>query len=368
MTEHVDAATLREWLERGRAVTVLDIRPIADRQEWYIPGSLHLDAYEALKSGDASALDRVNFPRDTPVITVCNRGKVSESAVGPLCARGIQAASLAGGMQAWSLAWNTAEVPVAQTSASVIQVRRTGKGCLSYLILSQGSAAVIDPSLPPEIYTGLAQDMRAEVRLVLETHVHADHLSRGRLLAAEAGAEYLCPVQNRLRFPFRAVTNGADISFGGARLRALRTPGHTEESTCYVLDDAAVFTGDTLFLNSVGRPDLLSSASELEARARTLYRSLERIWSLDSGTVVLPGHASQPIPFDRVPLCAPLGDVSANLSQWRRSESEFAEQIVKRIPPTPPNYGHIVEFNEAGVWPEGDPAEFEAGANRCAVR
>src|SRR5688572_25592830 len=126
----IDVAELRDMLEDHEPVTVLDIRKAEDYAEWAIPGSLHFDAYEALKAGDPEALADAPIPRDAPVVTICGAGKVSITAMEQLRARGYDARSLTGGMKAWSLAWNSAEVPVPGSAATVIQVRRTGKGCL----------------------------------------------------------------------------------------------------------------------------------------------------------------------------------------------------------------------------------------------
>src|SRR5574341_1364769 len=136
----IDADTLRSWLEEGKPVVVLDVRSAADRATWAIPGSLHIDAYAALKARKAHALDSVSLPADIPVVTVCNAGHASKTASEQLQARGIEARSLEGGMRAWSLSWNTADVSLPNSNAQIIQIRRVGKGCLSYLIGSQKEA------------------------------------------------------------------------------------------------------------------------------------------------------------------------------------------------------------------------------------
>ena len=122
----IDVDTLRTWLDVGHAVAVLDVRTAVDRAEWAIPGSLHIGAYAALKANDPHALDALDLPGDRPVVTVCGAGKISLVAAEQLRARGFEAYSLAGGMRAWSLAWNTAEV--SSPNATLVQVRRTGKG------------------------------------------------------------------------------------------------------------------------------------------------------------------------------------------------------------------------------------------------
>src|SRR6266508_2032035 len=236
----IDVDTLRTWLDVGYAVTVLDVRTAVDRAEWAIPGSIHVDAYAALKANDPHALDSVDLPTDTPVVTVCGAGKISQVAAQQLQARGFHAYSLAGGMQAWSLAWNTAEVALPERTTRIVQVRRTGKGCLSYLIGSQGQAAVIDAALDPQIYRNLAQQEGWRITHVLDTHIHADHLSRSRALAEETGATLYLPAQRRVMFSFTPAADGDIVAIGGAEVRVLHTPGHTAESTSYLLDGRAL--------------------------------------------------------------------------------------------------------------------------------
>lgn len=117
---------LQELLDQGARISVLDVRPAEERAEWFIPGSLHRDAYRALKAGDTAALAEVSIPGDVPVVTVCARGRTSLIAARLLREQGFDAVSLTGGMKAWSLAWNTAELSA--PTASLVQVRRTGKG------------------------------------------------------------------------------------------------------------------------------------------------------------------------------------------------------------------------------------------------
>src|SRR6266508_4144173 len=227
----IDVDTLRTWLDAGHAVTVLDIRTAADRAEWAIHSSMHIDAYEALKANDPHALDAVDLPGDRPVVTVCGAGKLSLVAAKQLRARGIEAYSLKGGMQAWSLAWNTAELRMPNSTARVVQVRRTGKGCLSYLIGADGEAAVIDAALAPEVYLNLARQAGWHISAVLDTHIHADHLSRARALAEQSGAALYLPAQDRTTFSFAPLVEGDTLTIGSVHLTALQTPGHTAEST-----------------------------------------------------------------------------------------------------------------------------------------
>jgi glyoxylase-like metal-dependent hydrolase (beta-lactamase superfamily II)/rhodanese-related sulfurtransferase len=362
----IAVATLQTWLDSGRPVTVLDVRTAADRAEWAIPGSMHVDAYAALKANDPHVLDALDLSGDRPVVTICGSGKISLVAAEQLRARGLEVYSLSGGMQAWSLAWNTAELRVPNSAARVVQVRRTGKGCLSYLIGADGEAAVIDAALEPAVYQRLAEQHGWRITVVLDTHIHADHLSRSRQLAEQTGATVYLPQQERVSFAHVPIGDDDTIAIGNARLRALRTPGHTAESTSYLLDDQALFTGDTLFLNGVGRPDLHADPQAARTRAHTLYASLQRLLALPRETLILPGHTSTPIPFDGKPLATSLAQVYAQTGLLQGAEEAFVSALLARIPPTPPNHTRITELNEAGTLVD-DPIALEAGANRCAI-
>jgi glyoxylase-like metal-dependent hydrolase (beta-lactamase superfamily II) len=227
---------------------------------------------------------------------------------------------------------------------------------------------VIDPSLPSDVYVAIARTHGWCIRTVVETHVHADHLSRARDLATRTGASLHLPAQERVRFAFTPIADGQQVAIGNATLQALCTPGHTPESICYVLNGTAVFTGDTLFTNGVGRPDLHADPEAARQRATALFGSLSRLRQLPADLVVVPAHTSEPVAFDERPIAATLRDIDVWLAAWLASESTFTERVTSQLPPTPPNFARIVELNEAGELPPGDHTDLEAGANRCAVR
>ena len=221
--------------------------------------------------------------------------------------------------------------------------------------------------MDPEVYLWLAEARNWRITHLLDTHVHADHLSRSGRLAEQVGAALHMPEGSPVSYPFSALGGGDALRVGSATLEALRTPGHTPESTSYLLDGRALFTGDTLFLSAVGRPDLDATPEGSREKARDLYRSLRRLLVLKPETLVLPGHTSESVAFDGKPICAPLSEVRENLSVLREDEDAFVEGIAGRVSPTPSNFERIVELNRAGASPEGAPAELEAGANRCAA-
>jgi glyoxylase-like metal-dependent hydrolase (beta-lactamase superfamily II) len=300
-----------------------------------------------------------------PVVTVCGVGRTAAIATHLLRANGVEALTLDGGMRSWSLAWNTAQTAI--SDCQVVQVRRTGKGCLSYIVESKSEAIVIDASVDPDVYVRLLSERGWRLVAVADTHIHADHLSRSRQLAHLEGAALLVPTQDRAQYPFRPVADGDRITFGSTALVAMRTPGHTDESTTYMLDHAAAFTGDTLFLNSVGRPDLEGRTRQERAlRARLLHMSVSRLLQLPEETQVFPGHVSEAIPFDSRMLGTTVGTIRDTVALARLEEAAFVQAVLARIPPNPPNHSRIVEFNERGELP-GDPSKLEAGANRCAI-
>lgn len=363
----LDATTLRNWLENGKPVTILDVRPLSERQEWAIPNSLHLDVYDKLKADDKQSLNSVSLPKNIPVVTVCAAGRMSMRAAQQLQAKGLEVYSLTGGMKAWSLAWNTAKVPTTLPGVSILQIRRTGKGCLSYMVASNGEALVIDASLDERVYIDLAMMQGWQITYVLDTHLHADHLSRSRLLAQQTGAKLLLPQSDKFQFSYDPVTAQMMLPLGKTVMRAITTPGHTLESFSYLIGENILFTGDTLFVDGIGRPDLKASADEIRQKVGLLYQSLHRLLALSPTVQVLPGHTSKPVAFDQKPIVTTIGELAGKLSWIKVSEEEFAERVQAKIPATPPNYMTISELNRQGDFSGVEPVEVEAGANRCAI-
>ena len=168
-------------------------------------------------------------------------------------------------------------------------------------------------------------------------------------------------------YPFFAFGGGDVLEIGASTLEAVRTPGHTPESTSYLLEGRVLFTGDTLFLSAVGRPDLEATPEGSRVKARDLYGSLRRLLALEPETLVLPGHTSEPVAFDGEPIGAPMSEVRENVRVLKESENTFVEKVAGRATPPPQNFERIVELNRTGETPEGDSSKLEAGANRCAA-
>ncbi|CAN5542793.1 rhodanese-like domain-containing protein [soil metagenome] len=363
--QEISTSILRTWLETGKEVNILDIRPIQERTEWFIPGSVHLNVYDKLKANNPDALQALHLDKAVPVVAICGGGKTSLIAAGLLKKDGFEAFSLQGGMKGWSLAWNTAKLLF--PGFEIIQCRRTGKGCLSYIISSNNEAIVVDASLPIEVYHEILQKEKLTLKFVVETHIHADHLSRSKQLAESSNATLHLPIPNQVKFDCFPVNKNSVFQIGSICIKAIQTPGHTIESTTYLIDEKVLLTGDTLFINGVGRPDLKANNNEATEKSKMLCHSLERLLAFDEKIIVLPAHTSQPVDFDDIPIQATIGDIKETVPMLKLTEAEFVDTILQRIPLTPANYLSIVEKNIKGDFSDINPIDLEAGANRCAV-
>jgi glyoxylase-like metal-dependent hydrolase (beta-lactamase superfamily II)/rhodanese-related sulfurtransferase len=365
MADIITVKELQDKLNKHESVFILDVRPEDQRKEWKIANSVHVDAYKQLNAGDDTALDNVELPHDSTIVTVCAAGRTSLLASKLLQRKGVQAYSLEGGMKAWNYAWSIAHLIV--DGVEVIQVRRAAKGVLSYVVGSKNEAIVIDAALDPEVYQTIAEDKGWKIKFVTDTHVHADYVSRTGDLARATGAIRLMFDKAKVEFTYIGVADGEIIKFGDASLEVIHTPGHTWESTTFKLGDSAIFTGDTLFIDGVGRPDLKSDSAEGIEKAKALYKSLEQLFSLNGDTIVLPAHTSDSVAFDGKLIGNAIKTVRSRINLIQLTEAEFVKYTTAKLPPTPPNYLAIAAMNIAGTYDGQVLADLEAGGNHCSL-
>lgn len=365
MEKTITVKELQERLSKHEKVFILDVRPADQRKEWKIADSVHVDAYRQLNAGDDTALDNVELPEGSTVVTVCAAGRTSLLASRLLRRKGVDAYSLEGGMKAWNYAWNTAEIEFSKSK--VIQVRRAAKGVLSYIIGSAGEAIVIDAALDPDIYQTITKQNRWEIKYVMDTHIHADFVSRTSDLSKATGAKHLLLGNANVEFHFAAVKNGDIINFGNAQIEFIHTPGHSWESTTFKLGNEAIFTGDTLFIDGIGRPDLKADKNEGIEKAKALYKSIKYLLSLNFEILVFPAHTSNTVSFNGQLIADTIGNVKTKLQVADLSEAEFVEYTATRIPPAPPNYQTIALINKRGSYEGQVLADLEAGGNHCAI-
>ena len=367
----ITAKELESRLSAGEPVAVVDIRESPEYRDWHIHGSTNVPVYEALRRGsfDDLAAAAPRLPADRPIVAVCRGGVVSRRAVAWLREAGFDATSLTGGIRAWGAVWTEALASRPTGACRLIQVRRNSKGCLSYVVASAGRGIVVDPSVDASAYVAIAEREGLVLDVVLETHVHADHLSRALDLCRAVGARLVLPPNDRVAFAYEPLAHGERLEIGGTIVEAIATPGHTGESTCYLIAGQALLTGDTLFLDGIGRPDLEHGDSGTEAGARELYRSLhDRLLSRSGDEWVYPAHTSLAIGFDGVALERPLGEIVGSLPILAADEEPFVQAVLAGLPRKPPNHSSIIGITEGRLDARGvDPLDLEAGPNRCAV-
>lgn len=180
-----------------------------------------------------------------------------------------------------------------------MDVQQLYTNCLSeaaYFIASNGEAAVIDPLRDVEAYLKLAEEKSVKIKYIFETHFHADFVSGHLELSKKTGAPIVYGPKTQAGFAFHEAKDGEIFNIGKLQLKAIHTPGHTLESTSYLLHDEdgkpyCVFTGDTLFVGDVGRPDLFSGNLSKEDLAGLMYDTLQqKIKTLEDHVIVYPAH------------------------------------------------------------------------------
>ena len=231
-------------LESIEQVYVLDVRGVDEFSEFQIPGSTNIPLSQLL---DQRQLQRI--PRDRPVVTVCPHGNRARVASFALARAGIDSKTLEKGLAGW----NQILIPVMVTQKpQIMQIQKIGKGCLSHIVESNGKAVMIDPLYPFEKYINIAKESNFTITKVVDTHQHADHVSAARNLAESTNASLCLSGYEAYDYDAEFLKDGSTIHFGNSELRAIHTPGHTSGSLSFVIDEKYVFTGDILFVESIG--------------------------------------------------------------------------------------------------------------------
>src|SRR5882762_4988185 len=370
---------LAERLDQGEPLQVLDVRAPEKVAAGHVALGSALDfrAMPNSKLLGLSSLDPVGLDRTRPVAVICNRGNSSKQSTAFLRERGYEAFSVTGGMAAWEQVYVARPLVPTPSLAHVVQLDRLGKGALSYVLVSDGDAVVVDPGRHLARYDALLAQLSATPAAVVDTHMHADYLSGARAAAERWQVPYFVHSDDAVspydgtpgRFAHHPLSDGDTIVCGRATLRAVHVPGHTLGSVALLADDGLALTGDFLFVRSVGRPDL---GGQADTWAKLLWQSLERVrreWSGD--LLVLPGHYSSEEERRADRAVAARFDVIAatNAAAAIQDEGEFLRWIADHTGTFPDAYRTIKEANLGLVEvAESDADLLESGPNQCAVR
>jgi glyoxylase-like metal-dependent hydrolase (beta-lactamase superfamily II) len=366
-------------LDRGEPVQLLDVRA----PERVAQGSVTFGQagdWRALPASQMYALaglEPLQLDPRRPVAVICGHGNSSRRATQFLRAHGFEAYSMTGGMAAWETVYLARSLAPTAALEHVVQLDRVGKGALSYVLVSDGAAVIVDPGRHLARYEALLAELGATPAAVVDTHMHADYLSGARAAAARWQVPYfLHPDDARSpydgtdgRFAFQPVAHGDTIAVGRAALRVEHVPGHTLGSIALIADEALALTGDLLFVRSVGRPDL---GGQRDAWARLAWHSLDRVkhaWPGDR--LVLPAHYGGESERRADRAVAARCDViwATNDAASVRDETAFLSWVAAHTPPPPESYRAIKQANLGLLEVSDQDAEIlEFGPNQCAVR
>jgi glyoxylase-like metal-dependent hydrolase (beta-lactamase superfamily II)/rhodanese-related sulfurtransferase len=387
----IEAGELKQKIDRKDDVYILDVRTPQEYQAWKISYNKYkeppLMPIDQLLSSTRAAIKHI--PKDKEIITVCSHGNRSMMAARVLSQFGYDVKSLKGGMAQWNNIYDIAKLPESENlPATIWQVRRVSKGCVGYVVSSNNNknAAIIDPTCAiEESFLKVARDNQLNITKVIDTHMHADHVSGASRLAKMTGADlYVSSLEgyeiedSDNVLAVHQIKDNDSIAIGDEiQLHAIHVPGHTKGSMAFKLNlDSEhhsycyLFTGDTLFIDGIGRPDLRDKAEEF---ANDLYDSYHHRILKDflEDTIVLPTHFnSGVIALEHgKPIYDTLGTIKERVKLLSESKNVFVKHLVGAISPRPSNYKTIIEINKNMVpCDQIEMGDLEAGPNSCALR
>ncbi len=368
------AAQVARKVIDNKELFILDVRNADAFEDWKIEGHkfeyLNIPYFELL-DGVEEILPKI--PSNKEILVVCAKEGSSMMIADMLSEAGLSVGYLAGGMKSWSMYLEPIKVGDLRDGGELYQFVRLGKGCLSYMAINGKEAAIIDAVRFTEVFTKFAEEKGVQIKHVFDTHLHADHISGGRHIAAATGATYYLPPKDaeEVVFDYAPLEDGLTVSLGASKIEvgALYSPGHTIGSTSFVIDGKYLLTGDILFIDSIGRPDLAGLAEDWVGDLReTLY---ERYRTLAEDLIVLPAHFMiiEELNEDGT-VAKRLGDLFAeNHGLNVEDEEAFRSMVTDNLPPQPNAYQEIRHVNMGKITPDNDEqTEMEIGPNRCAVR
>ncbi|WP_373688752.1 MBL fold metallo-hydrolase [Brevibacillus daliensis] len=364
---------LNELLVKNEPIFIFDVRNVFDFNDWKVEGKeveyLNIPYFELI-DGVEHVMDKL--PQDRNVIVICAKEGSSIMVAEMLEeAAGLQANYLIGGMKGWNEYLYPVKVYQDQ-EITVHQFIRVGKGCLSYMVTSGEEALVVDASRFVDRYIDFANEQGATITHVVDSHLHADHISGGHELAQKTGANYYLMKSEGAVLDFHSLENYEVLTFASITLEvlAVKTPGHTPGSVSFLVNGKVLFSGDTIFVTGLGRPDLGGKAREWAA---DLYHTVYgKVAQIADDVIVLPGHYAKFA--EELHEAGYIGNTLGHIRKMNdvmngKTVDEFVEVVAAATSSeTPPNFEEIVAINRGmrSATLE-EKQELEIGPNRCAV-
>lgn len=369
----ITAEELHRKMSSGEDLVILDVRNETDYNDWKIEGknlrTMNIPYFHFLEEG---VQVYAGLPKDAEIVIVCAKGGASHYVAEMLMEKGYNTCSLQGGMLAWSQFYHPTIVYM-DDQLKLIQINRLAKGCLSYAVISDGKGMIIDPNKEIDVYIELAKTHQFEIEHVVDSHMHADHITGGPRLAKQVGATYYISSEEAkgTNLKFEPLDRYDRIKVGDVHVEVLSipTPGHTPGSTSFLIDNRFLLSGDTIFVGGLGRPDLGGKAKEW---AEDLYHTVFfKLKDLPDDCLVLPAHYADIQEInDRGVVGELLGKIRENNEIMRNvDKASFTEQVASAASmEKPPNFEEIVAINRGELQVDQERAiELEIGPNRCAV-
>ncbi|HSF01285.1 MAG TPA: rhodanese-like domain-containing protein [Nitrososphaeraceae archaeon] len=380
-SKNISAFELKENLDKRQGknndLFLLDVREPYEYAEWHIDNSVNIPLSELSKEETLSQI-----PKDKEIITICPRGYRAMDGKYIMQRYGYDVKVLEGGLIAWSTEIEEAhrEFEITGSKVNLVQLRRIGKGCISYMIESNGEMAVIDPVFPIDKYIQTADKFNATITKIYDTHQHADHISAAKALSEKVNATLYRSAyeqyedkdkdsQTLSSVSIEKLHQGDIHNIGSISLEIIHTPGHTPGSLSFIIEDKLLFTGDTLFVDNIGRPDLRDKTEEF---AENLYNTIQqKIMKLPNDILILSAHFEKDVKADEI-LASTLEEVKKK-NQFLRTnitKEEFIKRISSKVMVTPPNYREIISINKGERPLQSSLSEvfdLEMGPNRCGI-
>lgn len=366
------AKELTEKVLNKENLFILDVRNEDTFNDWKVEG----ENFEYLNKPYFDLLDGIDvikdqLPTDREILVVCAKEKSSELVGKMVAEAGFKVAYLKGGMLSWSEHQHKTKV-YQDENISVYQFIRVGKGCLSYMVVSGDEALVVDPARFIEDYEQAATEAGAKITHIVDSHLHADHISGGRQLADKTGASYYIMKSEGAVIDFLPLEQYEKIEFNNVILEviAVKTPGHTPGSVSFFVNDKLLFSGDTIFVSGLGRPDLGNKVREW---AEDLYSTVySKVSEIADDVIVFPAHYGN---LDKeMSKSGYIGDTLGNIRKrnekmFNTTKEDFLNSVEKSASSVkPPNFEEIVAINRGHEKADLEKMqELEIGPNRCAV-